>query len=115
MTAYEACTILPIAQMNPASSRAIAVTATVSFLPRAASDLYRAHTRACAFMAMSRTAGDTRSWTLLRLAAAEVRRAWLRSVLAALALALDLLAPAFFGREVEVGKARLATVPVCTV
>jgi hypothetical protein len=45
---------------------------------------------------------------LLRLAAAEVRRAWLRSVLAAMALALALLALAFFGREVEVGKARLA-------
>lgn len=32
---YAGFTSLPIAQMNPASSRAIAVTATVSFLPRA--------------------------------------------------------------------------------
>jgi hypothetical protein len=31
---YEACTTLPIAQTNPTSSHAIAVTATVSFLPR---------------------------------------------------------------------------------
>ncbi len=33
---YAACTVLPIAQMKPASSRAIAVTATVSFFPRPA-------------------------------------------------------------------------------
>ena len=34
---YAGFTSLPIAQMNPASSRATAVTATVSFLPRAES------------------------------------------------------------------------------
>ncbi len=60
---YAGFTSLPIAQTKPASSRATAVTATVSFLPRAERALYLAQSRDCAFRAMSRTAGGTcRSW-----------------------------------------------------
>ncbi len=53
----------PIAQTNPDSSRASAVTVTVCLLPLAENALYRAHSRVCAFMAISRTAGETRCWT----------------------------------------------------
>jgi hypothetical protein len=56
-----ACTSLPIAQINPASSRAMAVTATVNFLPRCDNARYRLQSRVCALAAMSRTAGGTRS------------------------------------------------------
>lgn len=43
-----ACTSLPTAQTKPANSRAMAVTATVSFMPRPASARQRAHSRTCA-------------------------------------------------------------------
>jgi hypothetical protein len=57
---YTTCASLPIAQTNPESSRARAVTVTVCLLPLAENALYRAHSRVCALIAMSRTAGGTR-------------------------------------------------------
>ena len=55
------CTSRATAHMNPASSRAIAVQATVSFLPRAANARNRAVRRDCAFRALSRTLGRPRA------------------------------------------------------
>ena len=49
------------AHMNAASSRAMAVQVTVVFLPRATNARYRAVSRLCAFHAISRIVGDTRS------------------------------------------------------
>jgi len=56
------CATRPTDHMKPASSRAIAVQTTVVRLPVAASRRYRAVRRDCAFQAISRTTGDTRSW-----------------------------------------------------
>ena len=44
----------PMAQMKPASSRAIAATTTVGFLPLATMERYRVQSLVCAFQAMSR-------------------------------------------------------------
>ena len=45
----------PMAQMKPASSRAIAATTTIGFLPLATMERYRVQSLVCAFQAMSRT------------------------------------------------------------
>src|ERR1700709_2915906 len=52
---YAVCTALPIAQTNPDSSRARAVTVTVGFLPLADKVRYLAHSRVCALAAISFT------------------------------------------------------------
>lgn len=49
------------AHMNPASSRATAVQMTVNLLPRAENARKRALSRDCAFQAISRIFGGTRS------------------------------------------------------
>ena len=51
----------PMAQRNPASSRATAVTTTVDFLPFAVSARVRADSRVCAFHAISRATRGARS------------------------------------------------------
>ena len=50
-----------IAQMNPTSSRAMAVMTTGAFFRRASIRRYRAQSRICAFQAMSRTSGGSAS------------------------------------------------------
>ena len=53
-----------ISHMNPTISLATAVVATVDFLPRRTSWLYRRVNRVCAFHAMSLISGDTfRCWS----------------------------------------------------
>lgn len=44
----------PIAQMKPASSRAMAAATTVGFLPLAIMERYRPHSLVCALQAISR-------------------------------------------------------------
>jgi hypothetical protein len=58
-------TCLPIAQMNPESSRAIAATTTVSRFPLLLSMRYRRQSLVCAFQAISRMDFGCRSIMLL--------------------------------------------------
>ena len=62
MSGQIVCATRPTDHMKPASSRAMAVQTTVVRLPVAVSLRYRAVRRDCAFQAISRTTGDTRSW-----------------------------------------------------
>jgi hypothetical protein len=59
--AYRGCTSRPIDHMKPTSSRAMAVQTIVAFFPRAISARYLAVRRVCAFHAISRIFGGTRS------------------------------------------------------
>ena len=68
---YPDCTAIPIAHMNPTSSRAIAVTAIFRFLQRPASARYLEQSRGGGVghrkMATSTLGPDRQKWGLLRL------------------------------------------------
>jgi hypothetical protein len=69
------CAMRAFAQMKPTISRAMVVVTTTFGLPEAARRRYLAHSRTCAFQAISRISADSgsRRWLIFRLTRADIR------------------------------------------
>src|SRR5271168_3232 len=69
------CAMRAIAQIKPTISRAMAVVTTTFSLPEAVRRRYLAHSRTCAFQAISRISADSGSsrWLIVRLTRADIR------------------------------------------